>query len=533
MLGGGEMKERMLTGFLLCACCVLLYSVGFAEQSAWQEISGGNTKFTAVLVNRNNPKVIYAGTHNAVLKTADAGQTWRSVLPVKGRNTQVNFLQFWPKDTGSIYAATGNGLFVSSNQGATWQRIFKGKNYLENECTAVEVLPAAIYLGTKSGLFLSEDKGRSWHKQGALANNHILAIACRQDTIPRFYIACSGGVFKTGESPGEWEKVFVAKTVETEDDIEEGIGEVDEPRLVSGIRYIYADNRKSGTLYLATSHGVYESPKGVQDWELLTTYGLLSKQITFLSGSPDSILYAAAQSGVFTYDGLRWHELPLGVASGAVACIDFDTLGNMYLACDKGLFRVKAGFFGTTTMRQTGIEGYFKDEANIAEVQQAAVHYAEVEPEKIARWRKQAGKKAFLPKVSAGVNRDVSDLWHWESGSSTKSGDDYLLRGKDTVEWDVTLTWDLGEIIWSNDQTSIDVRSRLSVELRDDILDQVTKLYFERARVKMELNNLSIEDRKKRFEKELRLQELTAMLDGFTGGFFSRSVTSKPVALEP
>jgi len=61
------------------------------------------------------------------------------------------------------------------------------------------------------------------------------------------------------------------------------------------------------------------------------------------------------------------------------------------------------------------------------------------------------------------------------------------------------------------------------VQLRDDILDEVNKLYFERLRVKMELDNLSIEDRKKRMEKELRLDELTASLDAITGGYFSQA----------
>ena len=78
--------------------------------------------------------------------------------------------------------------------------------------------------------------------------------------------------------------------------------------------------------------------------------------------------------------------------------------------------------------------------------------YAEVEPEKISHWRNQAAKRAFLPKLTAGINRDASDLWHWESGSTTKTGDDALVRGRDTVDWDLSLIWDLGEIIWNNIQ---------------------------------------------------------------------------------
>ena len=62
------------------------------------------------------------------------------------------------------------------------------------------------------------------------------------------------------------------------------------------------------------------------------------------------------------------------------------------------------------------------------------------------------------------------------------------------------------------------------VELRDDILDQVNKLYFERLRVRMELDTLNVEDRKKRFEKELKLQELAASLDALTSGYYSEQL---------
>jgi len=61
----------------------------------------------------------------------------------------------------------------------------------------------------------------------------------------------------------------------------------------------------------------------------------------------------------------------------------------------------------------------------------------------------------------------------------------------------------------------------LMVELRDDILDEINKLYFERLRVKSELDNLAIEDRSKRFDKQLKFEELTASLDSLTGGYYS------------
>ncbi len=55
-------------------------------------------------------------------------------------------------------------------------------------------------------------------------------------------------------------------------------------------------------------------------------------------------------------------------------------------------------------------------------------------------------------------------------------------------------------------------------------MDQVNKLYFERLRVKSELDNLGIEDKNKRFDKQLRLEELTASLDSLTAGYYSEQL---------
>jgi hypothetical protein len=235
-------------------------------------------------------------------------------------------------------------------------------------------------------------------------------------------------------------------------------------------------------------------------------------------------LYALTGSGVFKYTGDRWQELSFGLAASKVNYIYVDSLGIIYAACEEGLFMAKskinsAGYI-PTSVNNSG-------EPDIKAVQKAAIKYAEVDPEKIIRWRRQAARRAFLPQFSAGISRNTTDLWHWESGSTTKSEDDTLRKGQDSLNWDIKLSWNLGELIWNEDQTSIDVRSRLMVQLRDDILDEVNKLYFERLRVKNEIASLTIEERKKRSEKELRLDELTASIDALTGGFFSRNLNSR------
>jgi photosystem II stability/assembly factor-like uncharacterized protein len=500
----------------------------FAKDIIWDDIGRGNVNLRTVLVNPDKPQIIYVGSTNAVLKSEDGGANWRNVLSVRGKNKAVNFLLFAPQDKNSLYAATGNGLFHSFNQGKTWNRIFQGKNYLENECTTLAVLSNTIYLGTKGGLFVSKDKGRTWHKETAkLGNAHILAIAYSLKEPNYIYVACTDGVFKTKDSGQSWERTFVASPTENGNETEEISEDRDEEKKSTNLRYISIDPNNSNYLYLATSRGVYKSQDKGENWESLSTFGLLNRDVRFLLVSFESHLYAVTKSGVFAHMNNRWQELSLGLAVGDIRFLAQDNQNNLYAACDTGLFKTSPTDMGGT--KNDIIEVYLNGELDIRDIQEAAIAYAEVHPDKIKAWRKQASRKAWLPHVSMGLDRSTTDLWHWEGGSTTKADDDILRKGHDSVEWDVTLTWDLSELIWNNDQTLIDVRSKLMAELRDNILDEVTRIYFERIRVKMELDNLKIEERKKRLEKELRLKELASSLDALTGGYFSASLKSNHI----
>jgi len=520
------MKKNTLIPIVMGLLILGFEIKSFAGDIIWQNISRENLDLKTVLVDRNNPQIIYIGSRQGVFKTENGGDSWRNILVVKGQNRSVNFLLFDPQNKNYLYAATAGGLFCSNNQGNSWKKIFQGKNYLENECTAIAVLSNTIYLGTRAGLFASKDKGRSWYRQtGELGKTTILAIAYHLKEQNYIYIAYLDGVFGTQDAGESWEKVFVTRPVENgdENDIEEGAEDRDEEQRFSRLRYISIDPNNLNYLYLATTRGLYKSQDRGKAWEVVSSYGLLSQDVKFLLFSDKSQLYAVTQSGIFKYGLERWQELSFGLAVTDIGYLALDSQNNLYAACDKGLFKADMGHF-SDNKEDSVISLYSQDEPKINEIQQAAIKYAEVEPEKIMRWRKQAAKKAWLPQLSMGLDRNTTDLWHWEGGSTTKADDDILRKGHDSVEWDVSLSWDLSGLIWNDDQTSIDVRSRLMVQLRDDVLDEVTKLYFERIRLKMEIDNLSIEDRKKRFEKELKLQELTASLDALTGGYFSQQL---------
>jgi len=517
--------KQIVVYLVVLVSVLLLIPLQVISGVGWEDISRGNTRLSCVLVNPQNYRVIYLGSQRGILKSEDAGASWRSVLPVWGRGKAVNLLLFDPQNKNSIYAATQNGLYFSDASGKNWQRIFQGRGSMERDCTSLAVTAEAIYLGTRAGLFVSGDHGRLWQKEsGEMGKSSVLSIVNAANYV---YAATTDGVFKT--SGKGWERVFAAEAGEEEnaDTNEEELGDYDnEEKSVPIVRYLAADSNNPQHLYLATSRGVYETSNAGRDWIALSDYGLSSEQVSFLSISARSGLYAVSKNGIFRYGGHRWEDLSFGVPAGEINFLGFDSHDTIYAACDKGLFKANREYIAD--YRRGNIpENYLKDEPDIASVQRVAIKYAEVGPQKIARWRKQAAKRAWFPRLSANVGRNVTDLWHWESGSSTKSADDLLMKGNDTIEWDVGLSWDLGDIIWSEAQTAIDVRSRLTVQLRDDILDEVNKTYFERIRVKMELDNLSIEDRRKRCEKELRLRELTASLDGLTGGYFSQQVKTK------
>lgn len=519
-VGGGKMHIRV-TGFTVVGLGIMI-GVLWAQDLNWDDLSRGNHNAQVILVNPNDNKIIFTGVPGNILKSEDGGKSWRCVLSIRSGMRNINALAMHPSDSNVVYAATDNGLYRSNNLGGRWDRIFRGKNNLENQCTTVLDTPAALFAGTRGGLFISKDNGHSWNKENKIIGNSAIFNLDTSAQRSVIYLAAAGGIFKSLDAGNNWERVFLSYFRQDYQNESDG-SQADIPEKSSDIRFVKAADHNANLVYFSCAKGVYRSLDQGKSWRKLSEYGLLNRDVQMLCLSDSFQVFALSPSGVFLYADERWREVSFGLSAGKLNYFTLDNMNNIYVAAEGGIFKANQGNSVTFT-RQGLIQEYLKYEPKIRDVQEAAIKYAEVDPEKIAQWRKKAAKKALLPQISAGLDRNTTDLWHWEGGSTTKSDDDILRRGRDSVDWDVALSWDLSNLIWNDAQTSIDARSKLMVELRDDILDQVNKLYFERLRIKSELNNLAIEDRNKRFDKQLKLEELTASLDALTCGYYSEQL---------
>jgi hypothetical protein len=86
-----------------------------------------------------------------------------------------------------------------------------------------------------------------------------------------------------------------------------------------------------------------------------------------------------------------------------------------------------------------------------------------VSPDKIKNWRCGAAWRAILPKVNLGYSKSTDDNVELYTSATTF----YAFQGpkENGDDWGVDLTWELSDLIWNDAQTSIDVRSKLMVQL--------------------------------------------------------------------
>jgi hypothetical protein len=165
---------------------------------------------------------------------------------------------------------------------------------------------------------------------------------------------------------------------------------------------------------------------------------------------------------------------------------------------------------------------------DIRAVQRATLAYLELQPEVANSLRARAGRSRWLPVMSfhVGAERDRFEGRGWDQSFVSGGMRDLYDEGRDRsddLSLDLTLAWDLGDGVFNPEEIDVSRELRSVIALRDDVLDEVTQLYFERRRA---LDQLAQPPATEAEAASLRLRsaELAAGIDAWTGGWFTRAL---------
>ena len=141
----------------------------------------------------------------------------------------------------------------------------------------------------------------------------------------------------------------------------------------------------------------------------------------------------------------------------------------------------------------------------------------------------EASKAAYaLPAVTLTYDKDIDEYTTWDyldlnEDGNVGSGEHQFntARADDDQGIGVRLAWRLDKLVMSSERIRVINEAQDIVKLRDKVLDEVTRVYFDRRRLQVDqlLNPSSA--LRDQIKHELRLQELTASIDALTGGAFS------------
>ncbi len=162
----------------------------------------------------------------------------------------------------------------------------------------------------------------------------------------------------------------------------------------------------------------------------------------------------------------------------------------------------------------------FATEPAIGQVQTWAVVRAGAEPERAGELVRAARARGALPLIRL--------RGRYKDNAGTKWDELNLMDSRDRdseYSLDLWLEWDLSELASSPDALRAVREGRALAELRQGVVNQVTIAYFDRRRLLVEEHLAPVgEPIAQSVLRRLRIQELTATLDGLTGGRWTEAL---------
>lgn len=479
------------------------------EQNAWEPVyqcAPAHSGILAVSGYAKSSKVLYVAHGGGVARTRDMGRTWDEFVP-PGFLTGENFVALIvnPADREEAILALSQQAWITKDYGYTWKPFAlpsAAEPLTEIAYTGGE--NPGLVAGTTHAFYHAETVGKSWRGlmrsvQGPL----LIATALEEpyafayDILPSVHVydLSASGAYLTRELQIKETAQELATDFSGRGAVWLGVGdkilfinaqsESDEPELIregiAPIRNLMAHPRLPNGIIWSEGANLYKLENAIGESARELT-GAIPKDAFIKSGLP-------AQSEVASGSGVDE-----GQSRGAQDA-------------QKILSEIAA--------QQPPVE----------EVVSAALDYANYRPGETERWKANVRRRNLLPtlKVMAGQsqigvdqNKTVTQVDRY----GTSSYDD--IRGSDAIKdvdsFRVELGWNLGNLLFDREETDISEETRRRAEYRNQLITDVTQLYYNRMELmieqRMKQDMASVDET---IRLSLRISELSALLNQICG----------------
>ncbi|MCH2186577.1 hypothetical protein MK280_11970, partial [Myxococcota bacterium] len=249
----------------------------------------------------------------------------------------------------------------------------------------------------------------------------------------------------------------------------------------------------------------------------------------------DGLMWLTSEDGLAWAEQwpTRWRRAGMPIGAGATRAL-VDQGHDLFVAGQDGLWSrpqrrrespLRRADFGRLSVKES--------EPALGAIARKALERAGLEPQYWQRLRRRLHRRVWWPDVtlSAGARYDRDSFFEYDEnfsyGQLNRLNDRSRGRSRD-FEGAIVLRWPLGDWVYNPDSIDLSREGRQVVILRDTVLDEISQLYFDRRRAQLALSRFLEPEDPEAGALRLRIEELEAGLDAWTGGWFSEQLTPSP-----
>jgi len=164
-------------------------------------------------------------------------------------------------------------------------------------------------------------------------------------------------------------------------------------------------------------------------------------------------------------------------------------------------------------------------EPSLAELQRAALRLADADPERAKNWMRAPNLAPILPRFKVTVDHDIE-----RDENLDRYQDEPDRWGADTdrdLELQFSAQWELSELVFNPDEVRVYGALANRSLRRESLLTTLVGTYFERRKLQLAGMIDPAPELAEAFERRLRIDELTALIDALTGGLLSRTLEQR------